>query len=604
MHLKDDQTIPVWNNTTIYKDLSDSQIKHDCDEISQLIVELKEVTGSLLEKPENNNTIGQITEALELYNKAVIQIWTIAVFASCISSVDRKNEPAAKLEVRVGELDSQINQAFKPLKSFILKAGNEFQQQLFDKTSATQFSFFFNSEKKMLAHELDTGEEVAVAALSSDGLHGWGRLYSELSGSLRCTIDGEEMGLAAAFNLTCQADPVKRRNAWKAIQHAWHSREETAAAILNAINGWRHQEQKLRSAKTPLHFLDVSCHDQQIEKETLLALMKTTENRKALGHRALKGMAKGLGLEKLGPQDLLAPCPSESEDDSYYSFAEAIDLVSDAFESFDQEMGDFARMMYQQGWIDAKPTDNRSTGAYCTQFDNVREPRIFMTWDGSSKNVITLAHELGHAWHNWVMKDIPYFETRYPSTLAETASIFAETIVRDALFNQAKSDQEKLEIAWEDAESAAAFLVNIPARFEFEKRLAKARADSYLPAAELSRMMEESWAKWYEDSISEYDPMFWASKLHFSISGMSFYNYPYLFGYLFSLGVYAQKEKQGQSFRQAYIEILKDTGRMTSEELIMKHLSKDIRQEAFWNDSLDIVEGLITRFEGLLEKVE
>lgn len=220
-----------------------------------------------------------------------------------------------------------------------------------------------------------------------------------------------------------------------------------------------------------------------------------------------------------------------------------------------------------------------------------------MTWNGAISNVITLAHELGHAWHNWVMKDMELFETYYPSTLAETASIFAETLVRDALFEQAETDAERMQIAWQEAERAAAFLNNIPARFEFEKRLAEGRKEGYLSASELTSMMESSWKQWYGDSISGYDSMFWASKLHFSISGLSFYNYPYLFGYLFSLGVYAQKDKMGSDFKQAYRELLRDTGRMTAEELIRKHLDQDITQQDFWLSSLKIVEGLVERFE-------
>ena len=221
-----------------------------------------------------------------------------------------------------------------------------------------------------------------------------------------------------------------------------------------------------------------------------------------------------------------------------------------------------------------------------------------MTYTGSMGNVLTLAHELGHAYHNWVMKDLPFGETHYSMSLAETASIFAETLVKDSLLKECKTNQEKLNILWQDAQSASSLLINIPARFEFEKNMVEARMKTNIPADDLKSMMNDAWKKWYETTLSEYDPMFWANKLHFSISSFGFYNYPYLFGYLFSLGLYAQKET-GQ-FSELYKNILKDTGKMTAEDLIKKHLDQNIEDPQFWKKSLSIVEKSIDQFESLI----
>ena len=223
-----------------------------------------------------------------------------------------------------------------------------------------------------------------------------------------------------------------------------------------------------------------------------------------------------------------------------------------------------------------------------------------MTYTGTMGNILTLAHELGHAYHNWVMRDLPLEETSYSMTLAETASIFAETLVRDTLLNECQTDEEKLNILWQDAESAGALLINIPARYEFEKMLVEERFKRNIPADDLKTMMNNAWAKWYEETLVEYDQMFWANKLHFSISGLGFYNYPYLFGYLFSLGIYAQKEKYGENFPNLYKSILRDTGKMTAEDLIKKHLDQDIESTDFWKESISIVENSINRFEQLI----
>ena len=278
-------------------------------------------------------------------------------------------------------------------------------------------------------------------------------------------------------------------------------------------------------------------------------------------------------------------------------------LIADAFSRFDPEMGAFARMMAEKGWIDAAPTPNRRTGAYCTKFAEPVEPRVFVTYAGTMDNVITLAHELGHAWHNWVIRDLPMSQRSYPMTLAETASIFAETLVRSALFEQAQSPEEQLAIAWAEADGAATFLVNIPARFDFEQALVAERAQGYVSAERLKALTDEAWGRWYEGSLCRYHPMFWAAKAHFSIAGLGFYNYPYLFGYLFSLGVYEQlmsRKAAGKTgVAEAYRALLRDTGRMSAEDLVAKHLGQDIREAAFWQGSLAQVAQAVERFAQL-----
>jgi oligoendopeptidase F len=268
----------------------------------------------------------------------------------------------------------------------------------------------------------------------------------------------------------------------------------------------------------------------------------------------------------------------------------------------DAEMAEFVDLMIENGWIDAEPTENRRLGAYCTKFAATRTPLVFMTWGGSRSDLLTLAHELGHAFHNWVMRDMPLCQTRYPMTLAETASIFAENVVRDYLLEQVANREEKLEMLWEELSSCYALMVNIPVRFEFEKRFYEQRNEGELTASQLCELMSETWSEWYGDSMSEPDPYFWASKLHFSISEVSFYNYPYLFGYLFSIGVYAQRESKGEHFYIDYVNLLRDTGSMMAEEVVDKHLGMDLSQADFWQQSIDRVKAKIDEFELLLDQ--
>jgi oligoendopeptidase F len=187
-------------------------------------------------------------------------------------------------------------------------------------------------------------------------------------------------------------------------------------------------------------------------------------------------------------------------------------------------------------------------------------------------------------------------------SLAETASTFGETLVRDAMLQQADSLQTRMDVIWEDMTALIAFVLNIPTRFEFERRFYEARAERPLQPAELKTLMSEAWQNWYGEALSEPDPMFWASKLHFYISGLSFYNFPYLFGYLFSLGVYASREKFGAEFFGRYQALLRDTGRMTAEDLARKHLEADLTKPEFWCETLEALVPRVDAFEAVIEE--
>jgi oligoendopeptidase F len=257
-------------------------------------------------------------------------------------------------------------------------------------------------------------------------------------------------------------------------------------------------------------------------------------------------------------------------------------------------------MMVDNRWVEGTVGDSKRPGAYCTGFRKSRTPRVYMTYTGGASDVITLAHELGHAYHSWVMRELPESQLGYGMSLAETASTFGETLVRDAMLAEADSLQTRMDVIWEDMTALIAFVLNIPTRFEFEKRFYEARESRPLRPEELNTFMSEAWQNWYGDAISEPDPLFWASKLHFFISGISFYNFPYLFGYLFSLGVYASREKFGDEFFDRYRALLKDTGRMTAEELAARHLDADLTRPEFWQATLEALKPRVDQFEEVL----
>lgn len=597
----------TWNNSQFFSHSDDPKIAETIAQIKQAIAALTAACkpfNQLIETAETipaakfDEIIAQVRTAHEQRTEVYKQLGNVQTFIASILSVDSQDTVAREWKPTLQQLSANISQTTKALDVFLNRASDALIHQLVQDPILAELRFALQHQRKLQDQLLSLAEEKLITGLAVTGLQGWGNLYTELAGSLKCEVNGETMGLAKAFNLQSSPDRAIRKAAWQGTKTAWETQATTIASILNAINGWRIEETKQRSSQRELHYLDQSCHQSRIDRETLNALVDTTYARRSVGQRALATMGKVLKVDQMQPWDLFAP-PPISGDSEAISYETAIEIIANAFSQLTPEMGEFVVMMAQKGWIDAQPTPNRSTGAYCGGFSEPREPRVFMTYEGSMNNVLTLAHELGHAWHSWVMRDLPRYKTDYSMTLAETASIFGETLVRDALLEKATTPEQKLAIAWEDGAAAAAFLLNIPARYTFEQKLVESRKQGFVIADKLKTMMHDSWQHWYEDSLGSYDEMFWASKLHFSIASLSFYNYPYLFGYLFSLGIYAQKEKYGAAFNELYTNLLRDTGSMTAEDLVLQHLQQDIRQPEFWQASLDIVDRGVSRLEAL-----
>ncbi|WP_102341061.1 M3 family oligoendopeptidase [Vibrio cyclitrophicus] len=595
-------TTPSWDLSIAYRDLDDAKIEQDIELIQQCI-EL------LYVHVEKRHIILAMQNAIQTSEAAGTLLSTINTFANCHASVDATHTEAKALLGRVAKLNSEMSQAFSPYEDTLIHAEPEFINAVLEHDSADVAGqgFAIESSRKLASSRLSVAEEQLLAAMKVDGRDAWGRLYDNLTGSLKLSLklDGEDetLGFSQAASLLYGSEFDKQETAWRAVQGAMKTHQESFASILNALAGWRLTENKKRSKISDVHFLDPSLHGSRIVPETLDIMMSVAKANRAVGQKAGLLMAIVHGLDEMKPWNHLAAMPPLGDNESkVYPFDEAIEVIKTAFAEVNPEMSDFVTLMVENGWIDAAPAANKRLGAYCTKFAATRTPLVFMTWNGSRSDLMTLAHELGHAFHNWVMKDMPLCQTRYPMTLAETASIFAENIVRDHLLKQAQTRNEKLEMLWEELSSSLALMVNIPVRFEFEKAFYEQREKGELTAKQLCDLMETTWKDWYGDAMTEADPYFWASKLHFSISQVSFYNYPYLFGYLFSKGVYAQRDSKGEQFYGDYVSLLRDTGSMMAEEVVQKHLGMNLTEADFWQQSIDMVKVQIDKFERLLNQ--
>ena len=243
----------------------------------------------------------------------------------------------------------------------------------------------------------------------------------------------------------------------------------------------------------------------------------------------------------------------------------------------------------------------KAPGGFHTFFPESSQSRIFMTYSGTPSNVSTLAHELGHGFHTYAMRDMHLLNRNYAMNVAETASTFAEMIVSDASVKNSKSKEEKLSLLEDKIQRSVALLMNIHARFLFETRFYEERKQGVVNSERMNELMKDAQVEAYGGALDEYHPLFWASKLHFYITGVPFYNFPYTFGYLFSLGIYAMAQEEGQGYEEKYIALLKDTASMSVEELAQKHLNADLTKKDFWEKAVRTCVEDVEEFLALTE---
>jgi oligoendopeptidase F len=595
---------PAWDLSAEYPAPDSMEIQADVDALDALLDQIEALNPGLA----GADPVPTAQQIYRLSEQAQKLLQDPATFASCLLSVDSRDDAALALQGRLQIHQKRFADLAEPLSQFAdLAEDSVIDRYLADpEVAPTEFLLRHNRQRR---HELlSLPEESLINGLSQDGIHAWGNLYDQLSGTLTCEVlvgnETQTMGIAQATGLMQRPDVETRKNAWQAINRAWSAHEDTCAAAINAIAGWRLELGSKRSSKKAVHFLDAPVHMNRISRGTLDTLLGVAKDARPLGQRAARLQARAYGLQAVGPWDQRAPAPDLGEEvSSGTPFAAAVETIANAYGEVDSSMGDFVRMMVDNQWVEGTQGERKRPGAYCTGFAKSKTPRVYMTYSGGSSDIITLAHELGHAFHSWVMRELPDSQRSYGMSLAETASTFGETLVRDSLLASATSNQDRLDMAWEEMTALVAFILNIPTRFEFEQKFYQARAQRPLLPRELEQMMSEAWTTWYGDSLAEPDPLFWANKLHFYISGLSFYNFPYLFGYLFSLGVYAGRKAAGEDFYDRYQALLLDTGRMSAEDLALKHLGVDLAKPDFWQQTVNSLESRVDAFEELLDEL-
>lgn len=544
---------------------------------------------------------------LARYETIDAQATDLRAFLECHCAAQAENKLFQQLEAELAAL-TPLREKVATNVEFALRdvPSDVFHGFLSATPELKRLRYFLVLRRRNAELRLPKSQELLAAELAVDGIHAWGRLYDRLSGALKVTVLDRGKPVVKSVSQVQFDSPQRavREGNFFAADAAWAAITEPCAEALNHISGTRLTViKRLRLAdhlETPLRF-------NRMSRETLDTMWRVITARKGPLKEFLACKAKWLGVEKLAWYDLTAPLPGlpgQSNPDSI-SYDDACRWIIQAFHGFSGDLGNFAKMSLAQNWIEAENRPGKRQGGFCTGFPTAKQSRIFMTFTGSGDSMSTLAHELGHAYHSWVLRNEPIFLTDYPMNLAETASTFAEAVLGEYRLQMAHSDYERLGILEAMLGDAAAFCMNIHARFLFEDRYHVERKAGELTSQRFSELMEAAQREAYLDSLAAdgWNPRFWASKLHFYISGLPFYNFPYTFGYLLSLGLFAIGREMGPGFPAAYSRFLIATGNSDAEDAVQSSFGFDLREPAFWEKSLDIIARRVQQFVELSEKV-
>lgn len=521
-------------------------------------------------------------------------------FTACLAADNQQDRKAVQLSGRVRTLSAALTAALTRFDRLLSEVPDGDWERLAAQPALSAVAFGLDERRRLSREKLSPDMEALIGDLAVDGYHGWGENYNTTVGGIRIPFEEDgrtaELSAGQASNKLHHPDRAVRRTMFGRWEEAWGKAADHCADALNRLAGFRLQVYKHRGwSSVHKEPLDVN----RMSEATLRTMWETIRSNKDIFVRVLERKARLLGVERLAWYDLDAPIGSAGKSVSY---DEGAKLIGDQFGRFSPKLAQFSRRAFEEGWIEAEDRPGKRPGGFCTSFPVKEETRIFMTYAGTASNVATLAHELGHAFHQHVMDDLPALAQEYAMNVAETASTFAELIVSDAQLKQAATEEERLALLEDKVQRSVTFFMNIHARFLFETRFYEERANGLVGVERLNALMEEAQKEAYCGALSEYHPLFWASKLHFYITEVPFYNFPYTFGYLFSSGIYALADREPAGFEERYIALLRDTGSMTVEELARKHLGVDLTQPDFWQAAIDLAAADAKRFLELTER--
>jgi len=598
--------LPRWDLSNVYSGLeTDSLRKSLADLTSQVdaldgFLDAHKISRSTsAESSQSDSTTKPGLEGfLERANSVLRLYSTIGAYVSSFVSTDSYNKVARRLESELEMIGVRLQKQEVRFRGWIGNIDKILPSLVGASNVARQHSFYLRETAEQSRYLMSESEEALAAELELSGSNAWSKLQGTVCSQLTVEFDldgkHQKLPITTLQNLIHSPDREVRRRAYEAELAAWESVREPLAAALNGVKGSSITVDKRRGRKDALHdSLDTS----RIDRETLDTLLSVMRESFPMFRRYMNAKAKKLEVDKLAWWDLFAPL---GKNERVYSWADATKFILTQFREFDERLERLARRAFENHWIDAEPRNGKRGGAFCMDVPGVEESRILCNFDGSIDQVSTVAHELGHAFHNECLAGKTMLQRTTPMTLAETASIMNEIIVTNAALGEAANREEELSILETYLIGASQVIVDITSRFLFEKEIFERRANSELSADDFCEIMLKCQKETYGDGLSEefMHKYMWAWKGHYYIPSFSFYNYPYAFGLLFGTGLYATYKERGKQFVKDYEALLSSTGEARPAELASR-FGFDIHKPDFWRGSMRIIDEKIQQYTKL-----
>ena len=584
-----------WSLDELYTGFDSDQYNSDLERLSKLIKGFEKWSEKEL------NLEGDIVTLLEDYIKFSIEIRTtfsrLSSFASLSSAVNARDEVALQEMDKIIMMATELTKPQVNFKKFI-KEIDSLDGFIGKSNLLEEHRFILEEIKQETQYLLSEKEEVLISKMRTTGSNAWSNLQNKISSTLMVDIvlDGKEqtLPLPVVRNLAYNENAKIRQVAYFAELEAYKKIEESSSAALNSIKGEVITLAEIRGYSSPL---EETLIQSRMDKETLDTMLGAMEEFLPVFHKFFRKKAELLGHNDGLPfYDLFAPI---GEADTSFTYPEAMEYIIGNFNKFSSKLGNFTKEAYEKNWLDVEPREGKRGGAFCSNLHPIGESRVLSNFNGSFSNMITLSHELGHAYHGSTLMDESILNSSYPMPIAETASIFCETLVKNAALEEA-SREEKINILENSITDAAQVIVDIYSRYLFETNLFETRKSHPLSIDELKEYMLDAQKKAYGDGLDHdiLHPYMWLNKTHYYSAGRNFYNFPYAFGLLFSKGLYSEYLKDKEKFVAEYDELLSATGKNSIEDIALK-MDIDVHDPKFFRDSLKIIEEDIEEFISL-----
>jgi pepF/M3 family oligoendopeptidase len=592
---------PRWDLTNVYPSLESKEFKTAIKKYKSLLDEMEVFfkKASKANSKTDPKKLGKLLgESVDRFNALFTLSGTINPFIYSFVTTNSRNKEAVRAQSEFEKISVQANILNTKFQAWIGKLGKAaVKKAARTNASAKAHEFTLHESVDQSKYMMSEAEEILAAELTLSGGNAFGKLQDTLTSQLSVDfeLDGktEKLPMPALINLRSHPNEPTRRRGYEAENIVWDGVKETLAACMNGVKGETLTLDKKRGREDAIHS---SIDFARMDRATLNAMLGAMKDSFPMFRKYFKHKAKLIGKEKLAWWDISAPM---GKTDKVYSFEEARDFIVSNFNKFSPELGTFAQRAFDNNWIDAEQREGKSGGAFCMEVARVKESRILSNFDGSFDQVATLAHELGHAFHNECayQADKTQLQQNTPATLAETASIMCETIVTEAVLSQVTDPQEELAVLEAQMNNATGVIVDIYSRYLFEKEVFERRAKSELSAEDLNDIMERAQKATYGDGLDEryLQKFMWTWKPHYYNPRFSFYNYPYAFGLLFATGLYAIYQKRGADFVPDYKNLLASTGENRAADLADR-FGINIRTRKFWADSLAIIGKRVERY--------